>query len=202
MELTTDRLRLRDFTPDDWRAVLAYQQEPLYLRYTPWSERTPEAVQAFVGWFLAQQAAAPRHKFQLAITLKRSGLLIGNCGVRRAAPDSPEAELGYELAPAHWGQGYATEAARALLAFAFTTLGLHRVEAHCVPENTGSARVLSKLGLRLEGRLRDKEFFKDRWWDTLIYALLADDWRAQETTRPKENVAVKRGWGNRWALDL
>ena len=175
MELMTERLRLREFVAEDWRAVLAYQQDPRYLRYYAWTERTPEAVQEFVGWFLAQQQASPRDKYQFAVTLKDTGELIGNCGVRRTAPGAPEADLGYELAPAQWGKGYATEAARAVLAFGFAALGVHRIEAECVADNTGSARVLEKLGMRLEGRLRDKEYFKGRWWDRLIYAVLAGE---------------------------
>ena len=202
MELITERLRLREFTLDDWRATLAYQQHPLYLRYNPWTERTPAAVQEFVGRFVTQQAIAPRHKFQLAVTLRTTGALIGNCGVRQAAAGSYEAEMGYELNPAHWGHGYATEAARAVLAYGFSELGLHRVEAFCVAENTASAHVLTKIGLRLEGRLRDKEFFKDRYWDRLIYGILRDEWEARTAARLKENVVVKRGWGNRWALDV
>ncbi|MCC7358486.1 MAG: GNAT family N-acetyltransferase [Anaerolineales bacterium] len=175
MELLTARLRLREFVAEDWRAVLAYQQEPLYLRYYAWTERTPEAVQAFVGWFLAQQAATPRDKYQFAVTLKDTGELIGNCGVRRTAPGALEADLGYELAPAYWGKGYATEAARAVLAFGFAALGAHRLEAQCVADNIASARVLEKIGMRLEGRLRDKEYFKGCWWDRLIYAALAGE---------------------------
>lgn len=139
-------------------------------------------MQEFLGRFVAQQAAVPREKYRFAVTLKAGGALIGLCGIGRTTPSGPtpadarhEAALGYEYAPAQWGKGYATEAARAVLAFGFATLGAHRTEAHCVPENTGSARVLEKLGLRLEGRLRDKECFKDRWWDRLVYAALAAD---------------------------
>jgi ribosomal-protein-alanine N-acetyltransferase len=177
MQLMTERLILREFTPDDWPAVLAYQSDPLYLRYNPWSERTPEAVQEFVGMFLANQVDQPRFKFQLALVLRSSAELIGNCGIRKDSFDAHEADIGYELSPAHWGRGYATEAARAILRFGFTELGVHRVWSWCVAENTASAHVLEKLGMLPEGRLRDKEFFKERWWDTLIYAILEDEWR-------------------------
>jgi [ribosomal protein S5]-alanine N-acetyltransferase len=175
MELLTERLHLREFQADEWPAVLAYQSDPLYLRYYHWTQRTPEAVQEFVGWFLAHQVVVPRDKYQFAVTLKASGELIGNCGVRRTAPGALVADLGYELAPAHWGKGYATEAARAVLAFGFSALGVDRIESWCVAENTGSAHVLEKIGMRFEGRLRDKEYFKNRWWDQLIYAVLDTD---------------------------
>ncbi len=181
MELRTPRLLLRDFVPGDWPAVLAYQQDPRYLRYYAWTERTPEAVQEFVGWFLAQQQAQPRLKFQFAVTLAATGELIGNCGVRKESADALEASLGYELAPDHWGKGYATEAARAVLAFGFARLGAHRITAECVAENAASAHVLTKIGFQLEGRLREKEFYKGRWWDTLLFAILEPEWRIRAT---------------------
>ena len=87
--------------------------------------------------------------------------------------------MGYEIAPEHWGQGYATEAARAILAFGLRELRLHRVWASCVADNLGSARVLTRLGMRLEGRLREAEFYKGRYWDTLIFAILKDEWQGR-----------------------
>jgi RimJ/RimL family protein N-acetyltransferase len=64
-----------------------------------------------------------------------------------------------------------------MMAFGFTELGLHRISARCVAENVASARVLEKLGMRLEGRQRDKAHFKGRHWDTLLFAIRAEDWR-------------------------
>ncbi len=178
MERHTARLQLRDFREDDWPAVLAYQSNPLYLRYYAWTERMPEAVQAFVHHFVDQQNQQPRTRFQLAIVLPASGQLIGNCGIRQESPASQEAEIGYELDPEYWGRGYATEAACEMLAFGFTELGLHRVSSWCVADNTASAHVLEKLGLRLEGRVREKEYYKGRWWDVLLYGILRKEWEA------------------------
>jgi RimJ/RimL family protein N-acetyltransferase len=186
MELVTERLILREFTPDDWPSVLAYQSDPLYLRYNPWSERTPEAVREFVGMFLANQEEQPRIRFQLAVTLRSGGELIGNCGIRKDFAAAHEADIGYELSPGHWGRGYATEAARAILRFGFAELRVHRVWSWCVAENTASAHVLEKIGMQPEGHLREKEFFKDRWWDTLLYAILEDEWRELETSKKSE----------------
>jgi RimJ/RimL family protein N-acetyltransferase len=159
MQLTTERLILREFVEQDWLAVLAYQSNPLYLRYYDWTGRTPEEVQAFVGMFLAHQQAQPRIKFQLAVTLKANNQLIGNCGIRMDAPGAHQADIGYELAPEHWGQGYATEAARAIVRFGFEELRVHRIWSWCVADNVGSAGVLKKLGMQLEGRLRDNECY-------------------------------------------
>jgi RimJ/RimL family protein N-acetyltransferase len=180
MELITERLILREFKKEDWPDVLAYQADPRYLRYYEWTERTPGAVQEFVQMFLCQQQEQPRTRFQLAVTLKSDRQLIGNCGIRIQSIDAHEGDIGYELSPQHWGQGYATEAARAVVQFGFTELRLHRIWASCIADNVGSARVLEKLGMRLEGRLRDKEHFKGRWWDTLLYAILDDEWHEQQ----------------------
>lgn len=65
--------------------------------------------------------------------------------------------------------------------FGFNSFGLHRVWSWCVADNRGSAHVLEKFGMRLEGHLRENEYYKDRWWDTLMYAILADEWQAHKS---------------------
>src|SRR5262245_25103147 len=179
MRLTTDRLLLREFVEADWEAVLGYQSDPLYLRYNPWTERTEADVRAFVGRFLANQQERPRTKFQLAVVVKAEGRLIGGCGVRVNDPDLREGNIGYELDSRYWGQGYATEAAREIVRFGFEELGLHRIWSWCVAENVGSARVLEKVGMRPEGYLREKEYYRGRWWDQLLFAILDHEWRSQ-----------------------
>ena len=179
MQLATERLLLRELTQDDWSVVWTYQADPQYLRYYEWEDRTPEDTQEFVRMLVALQHERPRRKFQLGVTLRSSGQLIGNCGIRMDAVGSHEADIGYELSPEHWGNGYATEAARAVVSFGFAELRVHRISSWCVADNAGSARVLEKVGMRLEGRLRDKERYKGRWWDRLLFAILEDEWHAQ-----------------------
>ena len=82
MEITTERLLLREFLLDDWRAVLAYQQDARYSEYYPWSARTESAAKGFVQWFLDEQTESPRRRIQLAVIQRETGLLIGNCGIR------------------------------------------------------------------------------------------------------------------------
>lgn len=177
MQLTTDRLLLREFVEEDWRAVLAYQQNPLYFRYYAQEAQTEQGARAFIKMFLGQQATTPRIKFQLAITLKGNGQLIGNCGIRTKAVDAIEGDIGYELNPDYWGNGYATEAAKTMVHYGFTTLHLHRIWSWCIADNVGSYRVMEKVGLRKEGHLRQNEFYKARYWDTLVYAILEDEWQ-------------------------
>jgi ribosomal-protein-alanine N-acetyltransferase len=81
--------------------------------------------------------------------------------------------MGYLISPAAQGQGYATEAARALLDFGLAAGGLHRITATCDPENTGSVRVLEKIGMSREGHLHDHFLIRGTWRDRLLYARLA-----------------------------
>jgi RimJ/RimL family protein N-acetyltransferase len=191
MILTTRSLILRDFTAEDWRPVLGYQSDPHYLRYYEWAGRTEAEVQAFVQRFLDWQAEEPRLKFQLAVTLAGDGRLIGTCGVRLERAAAQVGELGYELAPTFWGLGYATEAAREMVRFGFEELGLHRIWGDTVAANDASRRVMEKLGMCCEGQLRENKRFKGRWWDTVIYGILAREWqqaREKEATMLSQEV--------------
>jgi RimJ/RimL family protein N-acetyltransferase len=190
MRVETDRLILRDFVADDWCEVLSYQRDPRYLRYYPWTDRSESDAKAFVRIFLDQQQANPRRQFQLAVTLREDGRLVGNCGIRCKADDDHEVDVGYELAPDYWGKGYATEAARAMVDYGFRELGMHRVSSWCILGNVRSAKVLERLGMRQEGRLRENEYFKDRWWDTLLYGILEDEWRAAPGTGRGEEASA------------
>lgn len=186
MKLETERLILRDFVEEDWQRAFEYESNPLYLRYYEWTERTPEGVREFIDRFLAHQQQKPRIKYQLAMVLKSNHLLIGSCGVRMDKADAVEANIGYELDPDYWNQGYATEAAHAIVDFGFQHFGVHRIWAECIADNIGSAHVLEKLGMKLEGRLRENNYFKGRWWDTLIYGILAPEWQAHQQIRSVE----------------
>jgi [ribosomal protein S5]-alanine N-acetyltransferase len=177
MEIETPRLILREFREDDWPAVLDYWNDPGSQRYNPDLPDRERFVRDLVAMFVASQAEEPRRRWQLALVNKQDGRLIGNCGIRVNNPDLGEANIGYELNPRDWGNGYATEAATAIVRFGFEELKLHRIWAECVADNTGSARVLEKLGMRREAHFREHQYYRNRWWDTLIYAILAHEWR-------------------------
>jgi ribosomal-protein-alanine N-acetyltransferase len=117
------------------------------------------------------------------VTLRdATDVVIGSCGLRLGAiedhfdPTVHEAALGYELDPSHWGKGYATEAAQGLLRFGFETLDLHRVWSYHVAENQRSAAVLRRLGFTQEGRLRENDWQRGAWHDTVVYGLLRSEW--------------------------
>lgn len=176
MEIETERLILREFVAEDATAVYTYQNDPLYLRYYHWEERTLADAQKFIDQFISQQQETPRLKYQLAITLKSTRQLIGNCGIRQAKLAIPHADMGYEIASPYWGNGYTTEATQSLLNFGFVTIKLRRVWAQCLADNTRSIRVLEKLGMHLERHLPHNKQFKGRWWDMLVYAINRYEW--------------------------
>ena len=183
MILTTDRLLLREFTENDWHTVFAYQSDPRYLRYSPWTHRLREKVERLVQEFIDWQHEQPRCKYQLAIVLQTTPPLIGTSGIRMATRHAQKAELGYELHPDYWGQGYATEAAWTMLACAFQSLPLQRVWAQCLAENRASARVLERLGMRRARCQRRQTWMQKHWWDRVVYTIDRADWQAQRETK-------------------
>jgi RimJ/RimL family protein N-acetyltransferase len=166
---------LRELAFDDWPTVHAYQSEPAYLRYYPWAQRKPEDVQELVRMLVAYQQESPRTKFQFAVTLE--GRLIGTCGVRRRAADATEADVGMDLAPSCWAQGYAQEAMNAVFRFGFGELKLHRLWAQCIADNEAAVRLVERLGMTREGRLRETTRIAGRWHDSFVYGLLAHEWK-------------------------
>lgn len=119
------------------------------------------------------------HGITLAVTERGTGALIGAIGLR-IHPEHANGEMGYWIAPSHWGRGLCTEAARAVLGHAFGALGLHRVHAMHFVRNPASGRVMQKLGMRHEGTLREPV----RKWGVFesleTYAILASEWAALE----------------------
>jgi len=117
--------------------------------------------------------ATPRQVWALAVVRAADDTMVGACELRVDSPAHRRGSLGYTLARDEWGRGYATEAAAALLRFGFTGLGLHKISATCDPANAGSFRVLEKIGMTLEGQLRDHLSVRGEWRDRLLYAAIA-----------------------------
>lgn len=179
--LTTARLTLRPLESADWPAIHAFTGDAEVQRYisgAPLSEReTRDLIEMLREW---EHERPPRARPFVFIHTSTSQI-IGFGGLYwTKCPERWQAELGYTLHRAWWGQRYATEASAALVRFGFTELHLHRVFAECHPENTGSARVMERLGMRREGHMREVEWNGSTWWDMLHYAILDHEWRDRE----------------------
>jgi RimJ/RimL family protein N-acetyltransferase len=155
--IRTERLLLRTPQEGDLPAILAYRSDPAVLRYLqrqkPWTQQEVWHYILAARRLMRQESPA---SCEFGIVLEEEGLLIGECGLAALFPEDttgpPDAAaVGFILHRDYWGRGYATEAARALLRFAFVDLGLCCVDAGCLEENAASRRVLEKAGMTLQG---------------------------------------------------
>jgi len=147
--------------------VLRYWDAP------PWSER----VQAERFMTTSRQVVEAGTGVRLAVDRVSDGAFIGWCSLTRWNPDYRSASMGYCFDDAAWGQGYGTEAARAVLQWAFDTLELNRVQAETDTRNVASTRVLEKLGFVLEGMLREDCVVNGEVSDSWVYGLIRREWR-------------------------
>lgn len=143
--LTTDRLRLRPFTEADIDPLHQMLSDPEVLRYMPVTDPpNRQWIERFVTHRIEHWT---QHQFGWwAVEPLVLGELIGWSGLTHL-PETGEDEVGYLLGKAHWGQGYATEAARACVQFGFEQVGLKQIIALTHPQNTASQNVVKKLGL-------------------------------------------------------
>jgi RimJ/RimL family protein N-acetyltransferase len=173
----TTRLRLRRFEERDAPALAAYRSDPEVARFQSWSALDEEAARTFIADARLLPPGLPGQGYQVAVALREGDTLIGDCFFRLVDYDPRQAEIGYSFARARQGQGYASEAVRALLGRAFGVLGLHRVIAYVVAPNLRSVALLERVGLRREGHLRRSFEVGGEWLDEYLYAILAEEWR-------------------------
>lgn len=173
--LHTDRLRLRPFTAEDGDALFALQSDAYVLRYwdsPPWHDR------ASVARFLAgcQRMADEGSGARVAVERASDREFLGWCTFNGWNPTFRSASLGFCYTRDAWGHGYATEAARAVLEWAYDTLDLNRVQAEADTRNLASARVLEKLGFVREGTLREDCIVNGDVSDSWVFGLLRREW--------------------------
>lgn len=183
IRLETSRLILREFQPNDLVDFHTYASDLDVVRFTPWGPiKDLEESKKFLDAVMTEKNQKPRYSFELAIVENVSQKLIGHGFLRVTHPRNREGEVGYFLNKEFWDKGYTTEAVQTLLKFGFERLGLHRIFGTCHPDNIGSARVMEKVGMKYEGRLRDHKFIprEGRFRDSLLYAILEDEWRTTQ----------------------
>lgn len=178
--LETPRLALRPFEPRDIEPFSEYRSDPQVAQYQGWQvPYTLEQAAQFVDEMRSRVPGADGQWYQLAIELKTTGRLIGDCAFYRLGENLAQAEIGFTLARPFQGQGYASEAVTRLLAYLFDELGLHRVKANTDPANLASIRLLNKVGMRYEGRFIESLWLKGEWVSEDWFAMLRREWEAR-----------------------
>ncbi len=179
--LTTERLRLRRFRHDDASAMMALFSSPEVLRFLNQSPTdTPEKAIGLIDWL--NDTFDQQESVQWAITLPETDQLIGTCGNYAWERDNRHIDIGYHILPSHWGQGYATEAAHAVIQWSFDNLDVHRIQADCTEGNIASERVMLKCGFQLEGIWRESCWEHGRFVNIKQFGLLRREYNQRKAT--------------------
>ncbi|MGI9878362.1 GNAT family N-acetyltransferase [Vibrio chagasii] len=173
-KLETHRLVLRDMTLEDQSAFVAMSQDAKYQRFYDESDCEPIKYHQLTRLFIEQAGEEPRQSYQLAVESKESGKFIGTVCLR--LEDNQQASMGCAFAREIQGKGLPIEAAKALAGFGFSELGVHRIYAETIGENLAAIRLCKSLGMRQEACFKDHRFFKNKWWDTVVLAMLRSEW--------------------------
>lgn len=174
----TDRLVLREFTPEDAGDILEYISPPEMSRYSVYTLPRPYTMDT------ARQLAAmfsdpPDSQGLLQVfAIVLDGKVIGEIELNRHPEDfeNNRIELAYSIVFSHWNRGLMTEAARAAMDWAFRTFPINRIYAWSDPRNTGSWRVMEKLGMKYEGLLRAHTKWEGTFRDRVYYGILREEW--------------------------
>lgn len=176
--LHAERVTLDLLRPDDLDDLAALQGDPEVCRYLLYEARSREKVAEILERDAGATRLAAKGDYLQPAIRSEDGEFLGTMYFEVQSVEDRTAEIGWILAPHAQGRGYATEAARRLLALAFDELGLHRVYAELDPRNTASVRICERLGMRHEGHFVEHMWLKGEWTDTGHYALLEREWQA------------------------
>jgi ribosomal-protein-alanine N-acetyltransferase len=175
--IETERLILRQIQESDTEAMFALFSDEQVMEFSggKFPHRSVEESREFIRklgeWYKGHEC------IEWGITRKGNDTLIGTCGFHGFGEGFHRAEIGYELLPAYWRQGIMSEALQAIVTFAFATMGLSRIEAIVDEGNERSQGILLKLGFTHEGTLRQRFFFRDRFWDEHHFGFLKSEWK-------------------------
>ena len=173
----TSRLTLRPFVAADFDAVQAMRSDAGVACYLYEEPLSPDDTRIL----LERKMAAPSWAREgdwltVAVVERATGTTVGDLSLRWVSEGDRTAEIGFIFDPRHQGKGFATEAARAMVEWAFTSAGLHRVIGRTEARNSASIRVLEKLGMRLEAHFVENEWVKGEWQSELVYSVLEREW--------------------------
>ena len=172
--LESERLLLRQITPDDVQEVFELRSNPETMKFIPRPLVTSHE-EALGHIKMIQDKIESNEGINWAITLKPDNKLLGIIGHYRIKWEHFRSEIGYMLLPETHGKGIATEAIQLIIDYGFNKMKMHSLEGIIDPENTGSARVLEKNGFVKEAHFKENEFFDGKFIDSVIYSLLKKD---------------------------
>ena len=172
----TDRLVLRRLEQSDAKTIFAYRKEPEVIIYQNWEPNSVAEIQEFINGLSKIGPVEDERWFQIGIILQKTGELIGDCGMFSSNNNTQQVEIGITVNPIHQKNGYAKEAIRSIINYLFIKLKLHRIYASIDPCNTASIALFSSIGFREEAHFKESLWFKDRWVDDIIYAILDWEW--------------------------
>ena len=179
--LDTPRLHLRRLNSSDGPGlfnIFSNADVARYLSAPPVA--SPAEVEKKLGDMISHYAGDSA--FQLAVTRKDTGELIGTCTIWNIYSQNRRGEIGYVLAKPFWGSGYMSEALSALINYIFNEKQFHRLEADIDLRNVSSATILERLGFKREGLMRERWIVAGEISDSALYGLLASDWRMRAET--------------------
>ena len=186
--LEGDRVMLRGLRASDAPWLVAMITPSEVSRFISPPPSTVLAFERFITRSRAQQSTGVLACF--AVTLKGHDTAIGLFQLRALTPNFSVAEWGFAIDSAFWGTGLFEECAELVLDFAFTRIGVHRLEARAAVVNGRGNRALQKLGAVQEGVLRQAFLFEGDYVDQMLYSLVEDEWRASRTLGPRVHSVV------------
>ncbi|AOZ90841.1 GNAT family N-acetyltransferase [Paenibacillus crassostreae] len=171
----TERLILRKLSMNDLDSYFEFASDPIVSVSTLWNrhetiEDTKDYLHKVMGKYESKEA------FRWGIIYKPNNQLIGRTGLISWDVTHSRAEIGYALASQYWNKGIISEATREVMRYGFEKLELNRIEGRCNYNNEGSARVMEKLGMKLEGILREQLKIKGTFMDQRLYSILKSDY--------------------------
>lgn len=179
LPIGTERLILRRYLERDFDDLLKLQSNDQVARFAPYAPKTPEEVRASLAKRLAEGSMArDGDALTAAVLLRTTGQHLGETTLFMHDVQNRCGEIGFAFHPSVQGHGFATEAAVEMLRLGFEGFGMHRIIGRLDPRNTGSAKVLQRLGMRQEAHFVRSLSLKGEWVDDLVFAMLADEWRS------------------------
>jgi RimJ/RimL family protein N-acetyltransferase len=176
--LRTERLILRPWKDDDFDAFFEMQRDEEVARWLNNEPRDEAESRRLFDYRKISYEMGGNFPWIACVGVADDEVVV-DLTLNVRSEEGRGGELGFIVHPRHQGRGYATEAARALLDWAFEAAGFHRIYARHEPRNVASGRVLEKLGMRKEAHFVENEWVKGEWQSDIVYAILDREWARQ-----------------------